>query len=124
MRLYLRASPGDAGKLQAFRRASSPGVRARARDNTPRKGAASCRRRPPARGSGAMRLLIIEDDPVLATTLAQVLRDEGHDVVLAADGLEGWRALEDRVAVPDVILLDMVTPETDGESFRVRQRTN
>lgn len=66
------------------------------------------------------RILVIEDDPTLRDTLAEVFLDEGHEVRSAAHGdealdhLDGW--------VPDVILLDIMMPTMDAYEFRERQR--
>jgi CheY-like chemotaxis protein len=66
------------------------------------------------------RILLVEDDPTLRETLAEVLGDEGHDVRAAAHGdealdhLDGW--------VPDLILLDVMMPTMDAFEFRRRQR--
>ena len=40
---------------------------------------------------GRPRILIVEDDSRLAATLERVLSAEGHDVVLAVDGLQALR---------------------------------
>ncbi|RME68153.1 MAG: DNA-binding response regulator [Verrucomicrobia bacterium] len=59
-----------------------------------------------------MRILVIEDDPVLNRSLAATLRDEGYAVDVAFDGEEGLaRALE---GVYDAIVLDVMLPRLDG----------
>jgi CheY-like chemotaxis protein len=71
--------------------------------------------------AGACRVLVAEDDPANAHLFRQVLAAEGHDVRLAADGVE---ALE-RVAEwpPDLILLDLDMPRLSGYEVcrRVKQ---
>jgi DNA-binding response OmpR family regulator len=59
-----------------------------------------------------MRLLVIEDDLSLAETLRAVLREQGHEVLLAANGVEGLRALIEEA--PDAALLDIVLPKLSG----------
>lgn len=66
-----------------------------------------------------MFVLVVEDDALLAEALADAFRDEGHEVRTASDGLLGWRALEDRL--PDVVVLDLMMPNLDGQAFRRRQ---
>jgi len=67
------------------------------------------------------RLLVVEDDPELASTLADVLGDEGFRVAVANDGLVAWQMLHEEDDLPDVILLDMRMPQMDGATFRRRQ---
>lgn len=42
---------------------------------------------------------------------ARLLRDEGHEAVLAADGVEGLQRLDPR---PDLVILDLSLPDIDG----------
>lgn len=56
-----------------------------------------------------MRRLIIEDELDVAEMLRDFLLEEGHQVLLAADGIEGLRAvLED---APDAAFVDVVLPK-------------
>ena len=59
------------------------------------------------------RVLILEDDPLLQSVLADRLRHEGLDVLTASTLAEARKALE--VAEPDVALCDLRLP--DGESL-------
>ena len=59
-----------------------------------------------------MRVLVIEDDPIVADMLQMVLQVEGFSVDVAADGGEGLELAS--VARPDVIILDVMMPEVDG----------
>ena len=57
-------------------------------------------------------LLIIEDDPVFASTLQDMAHERGFDTLLAASGEEGFRlAQRDR---PDAITLNLELPDVDG----------
>jgi two-component system OmpR family response regulator len=59
-----------------------------------------------------MKVLIVEDEPLLASTLAAGLRPEGFLVVHAANGVDGlWHATEDAF---DVIVLDIMLPGLSG----------
>lgn len=64
------------------------------------------------------RILVVEDDAVLARVLRDNLRFEGYAVEHAA---EGGRAVElARATGPDLILLDITLPDCDGfELFEV-----
>ena len=59
-----------------------------------------------------MRVLVVEDDPDMAASLAWGLEADGYVVDLAADGVDGlWKARE---TMPDVIVLDVMLPGIDG----------
>jgi len=67
-----------------------------------------------------MKLLLVEDEPRLASTLATGLRAEGFVVVTAADGDDGlWHAVEDEF---DVIVLDIMLPGINGYEVLRRMR--
>jgi len=58
------------------------------------------------------RILVVEDDPNIALSLAEDLRLEGYDVEAEADGETGSkRALEEHF---DLVLLDVMLPHKDG----------
>lgn len=59
-----------------------------------------------------MRLLIVEDEPDLLSSLAQALREEGYAVDTAADGDEGSYKAESWDY--DAIILDVMLPRLDG----------
>jgi CheY-like chemotaxis protein len=64
-------------------------------------------------------ILVIEDDAILRSDIAELLRDHGYDVVTAADGVEALAALTERDEW-GVILLDMIMPNMDGREFRLQ----
>lgn len=66
-------------------------------------------------------ILIVEDDPDIRDTIAQILEGEGFSTVVADNGK---RALEVLASTPEVqlILLDLMMPVMDGWSFRAAQR--
>ena len=59
-----------------------------------------------------MRLLVIEDDPVLQRTLAAALREENYAVDTASDGAEGLFKAQQNAY--DAVLLDVMLPKLDG----------
>ena len=72
-----------------------------------------------------MRLLIIEDEADLLSSLAKALREEGYAVDTASDGEEGlFKALETGY---DAVILDVMLPVMDGwtilKKLRVRRTT-
>ena len=58
-----------------------------------------------------LRILAIEDDPDTREMYARMLRDEGHDAILAADGLDGIQLMDPK---PDLVILDLSLPGMDG----------
>jgi AmiR/NasT family two-component response regulator len=62
-----------------------------------------------------MRLLIAEDDPVIALGLEHTLVSLGHEVVARVDN--GQQAIEATAALsPDAIVMDLMMPGVDGLS--------
>ncbi len=59
-----------------------------------------------------MRILIIDDEPVLQDVLATVLRREGFQVVQATTAAEGLRQAEEGEV--DLVLLDLMLPDKPG----------
>lgn len=61
-----------------------------------------------------LRILIADDDAEQRHVLADFLRTEGHEVILARDGEEAVRmAVVER---PDVVVMDVAMPRLDGFS--------
>src|SRR6188474_2297315 len=58
------------------------------------------------------RVLVVDDDPALAEMLTIVLRGEGFDTAVVADGARALPAL--RELKPDLVLLDLMLPGMNG----------
>jgi len=58
------------------------------------------------------RILIVEDEPDIASVLADDLRVEGYESVIAADGEAALRLAREQSW--DLILLDLMLPRKDG----------
>jgi DNA-binding response OmpR family regulator len=69
------------------------------------------------------RVLMIDDDARLAAMVSEYLGAAGYDVRLAGDGARGLAAIDDRQAPPDLVLLDLMLPDTDGLELCRRIRT-
>jgi two-component system OmpR family response regulator/two-component system phosphate regulon response regulator OmpR len=65
-------------------------------------------------------LLVMEDDPMLGDSIAEILESDGFRVVLARNGEQGWAKLESGER-PAVIVLDLMMPRVSGLDFRRRQ---
>ncbi len=69
----------------------------------------------PSSAHKALKILAIDDEPVVRDSIAAYLEDSGFEVLQAGDGHEGLQKL--REAAPDLILLDLRMPEMDGLAF-------
>lgn len=71
-----------------------------------------------------MQILVVEDERRMAELLEQSLLEEGHQVVLARDGREGFEIA--RCSPFDVIVLDVMLPGMDGLAVarKLRERGN
>jgi two-component system, OmpR family, response regulator MtrA len=58
------------------------------------------------------RVLVVDDDPALAEMLTIVLRGEGFDTAVVADGTRALPAVRD--LRPDLVLLDLMLPGMNG----------
>lgn len=67
-----------------------------------------------------MKILIADDDEVLRSELAGLLREDGHDVVSASDGGEALRLVERESF--DAALLDLRMPKASGLEILHRLR--
>jgi two-component system response regulator MprA len=66
------------------------------------------------------RVLVVEDDEAIADVLRRTLRQEGHEVRSAADGVEALAVAEE--FVPDLVILDLGLPKLDGVEVLERLR--
>ncbi len=60
-----------------------------------------------------MRILIAEDDCTTRTMLLNMLKKEGHEVIVTVNGAKAWHALQQPDA-PRLILLDWLMPTMGG----------
>lgn len=59
-----------------------------------------------------MKILIIDDEPLVRRSLGRALKNRGHDIFDAEDGLQGlamWREQK-----PDLVFLDVLMPKMTG----------
>jgi CheY-like chemotaxis protein len=70
------------------------------------------RRRHSHRGEEQPFILVADDEPLIRSTIVEILREEGYDVVGAKDGVEAV-ACTRRIA-PDIFLADVAMPKLNG----------
>lgn len=73
----------------------------------------------PIESPNSLRILIIEDSPDSAETLARILAHQGHDVEVASDGAQ---AIAKHDASFDVVLCDIGLPDINGYDLAGRLR--
>jgi two-component system, OmpR family, response regulator MprA len=66
------------------------------------------------------RVLVVEDDAEIADVLRRTLRQEGHEVRSAGDGVEALEVAEE--FIPDLVVLDLGLPKLDGVEVLRRLR--
>jgi DNA-binding response OmpR family regulator len=59
-----------------------------------------------------MKILIAEDEAMMLAALQKNLQDDGHEVIVAADGQEAIEKY--REYKPDLIITDILMPYTSG----------
>ncbi|HSH26266.1 MAG TPA: sigma-54 dependent transcriptional regulator [Wenzhouxiangella sp.] len=61
------------------------------------------------------RILIVDDEPDIREMIGEILADEGHEITTAGNAAQARERL--RESAPDLILLDVWMPDTDGISL-------
>jgi DNA-binding response OmpR family regulator len=62
-----------------------------------------------------MKVLVVEDDPLISRFVASRLEQEGMEPILVADGTGAVRAVREHK--PDLVLLDLTLPGRDGRDI-------
>lgn len=60
----------------------------------------------------SVRILLVEDDPMLRRLCSKMLEVKGYEALTAEDGLEGLSKAQKEK--PDIIILDVMLPKMDG----------
>jgi DNA-binding response OmpR family regulator len=59
-----------------------------------------------------VKILVIDDDPLVQRSIEMILRLGGHQVRTASDGLRGLALF--REAQPDLVVTDIIMPDQEG----------
>jgi CheY-like chemotaxis protein len=62
-------------------------------------------------------VLVIEDDLDIRSSIVELLEDSGYRVLGAENGAEALELLQSAASSPCLILLDLMMPVMDGETF-------
>ncbi len=71
--------------------------------------------------NGERSILVVDDDPDALRAERDVLVENGFDVIVARDGAEAMRAIEEGTP-PSAIVLDIQMPGVDGPAFALELR--
>jgi len=75
-----------------------------------------------APSSSDVRVLVVDDRPRTAKALAKFLSVEGYQVIIAQDGFEALKRIEQDE--PDLVILDVLMPKLDGYEVCRRIKSN
>lgn len=75
-----------------------------------------------AAASGRKKVLIVEDDKFLRELLVGKLEIEGLEALVAIDGVEGLKVIEEKK--PDAVILDLMLPNVDGFQVLEKMKEN
>jgi two-component system CheB/CheR fusion protein len=80
-------------------------------------------KQPFASASAAPIVLVVDDDPEVRLSVAEVLEEAGYRTLTAGDGIEALELLRQKPQLcPSVILLDLEMPIMDARAFRQEQK--
>ena len=59
-----------------------------------------------------MKIIVVDDEPIIADTLVNILNGEGHDALAVSNGKSAIRWAE--IIRPDAVVTDVIMPDMDG----------
>jgi CheY-like chemotaxis protein len=59
-----------------------------------------------------MKIMVVDDEPIIADTLVNILNGEGHSALAFSEGESAVRLAE--IMQPDLLVTDLVMPRMDG----------
>lgn len=70
------------------------------------------------------KVLVVDDEPLIARSLAFLIRKRGMEPTMVYDGLEGWQQFEQAPDAWSLLITDIRMPGLDGVSLvrRIRAR--
>ncbi len=79
---------------------------------------------PASEPSPAVRVLLVEDEALVAITVIEVLKRSGHQIHHIPDGSEAWSHLAGNIGAYDLLIIDVNLPGMNGVDLvsRLRER--
>jgi CheY-like chemotaxis protein len=71
-----------------------------------------------------VKILVVDDEPRLAKSLARLLESDGHETTVAFDGLEAWTLFQGQPERWDMLITDIRMPKLDGVELARRVRAH
>jgi DNA-binding response OmpR family regulator len=68
------------------------------------------------------KIMIVDDEPDIRTTVGQVLEVSGYEVILAQSGKDCLEKLQK--GIPDLVVLDIMMPEMSGWDVAAKIKEN
>ena len=68
------------------------------------------------------RIIVADDDETLRFLLSETLREEGFEVLLAADGLEALELYRGNANEVSLVVADVIMPKMDGLTAAIEMR--
>jgi DNA-binding response OmpR family regulator len=70
------------------------------------------------------KIMVVDDEPDILTTVGQMLEMSGFEVIRAINGKECIQKLTDCISNPDLILLDIMMPKISGWDVAAKIKEN
>lgn len=70
------------------------------------------------------KIMVVDDEPDILTSVGQMLEMSGYEVIRAADGKECIKKLTESPSNPDLIVLDIMMPEVSGWDVAAQIKEN
>jgi len=59
-----------------------------------------------------VKILIIDDEKIIRDKVGKILKDDGHDVLVAKDGIEGINIIKNDII--ELVIMDVIMPKKGG----------
>ncbi|MCK4902600.1 MAG: response regulator transcription factor [Thermoplasmatales archaeon] len=70
------------------------------------------------------KIMVVDDEPDILTTVGQMLEMSGYEVIRATDGKECLKLLDESNSNPDLIVLDIMMPDISGWDVAAKLKEN
>ena len=65
-------------------------------------------------GTGSEKILLVDDEPVIALVMEKMLKESGYDVTAFTDGKAAWELLQTSGGKFDLVISDLTMPDLTG----------